>query len=242
MPMILLLRSLGEVGMRAYGVISGIVALLLGSAAAAAPSQPAYPQAAPLAQYRSANAAEEIALARSAAPASISGKAEILVMGPAGYASAVKGSNGFVCLVERSWGTDLDDPEFWNPKVRSPQCLNAAAARSVLPAYLERTRWVLAGLTRAQIAPRAKATATRLGPPAPGAMCFMMSKQGYLADAVGHAHPHLMFFLPRTPGGAWGAGQPGAPVAAAQGTIEPMTTFFVTVPRWSDGTSAVDMH
>jgi hypothetical protein len=51
-----------------------------------------------------------------------------------------------------------------------------------------------------------------------------------------------MFFLPRTPGGAWGAGQPGAPVAAAQGTIEPMTTFFVTVPRWSDGTSAVDMH
>src|SRR5665213_3229570 len=98
--------------MRTGWVVSGVLGLLLGSAGAAT-AAPAYPQPASLAQYRSASAADEIALARSAAPASIAGKAEILTLGPAGYAAAVKGSNGFVCLVERSWDLNLDDPEFW---------------------------------------------------------------------------------------------------------------------------------
>ena len=41
----------------------------------------AYPNMAPVEQYRSANQADEIALARSAAPASISDNAEILTLG-----------------------------------------------------------------------------------------------------------------------------------------------------------------
>ncbi len=83
-------------------------------------------------QYRSANAADEIALARSAAPAAISGDAEVLILGSHGYESAVKGKNGFVCIVERSWATDFDDAEFWNPKIRAPICFNAPSVRSVL--------------------------------------------------------------------------------------------------------------
>ena len=47
-----------------------------------------------------------------------------------GYETAVKGKNGFVCMVERSWAAGIDDPDFWNPKLRSPVCLNAPAARS----------------------------------------------------------------------------------------------------------------
>ncbi|HEV2530108.1 hypothetical protein, partial [Phenylobacterium sp.] len=156
----------------------------------------------------------------------------------AGYATAVKGANGFVCLVERSWGAGFDDPEFWNPKVRSPMCFNASAAATVLPAYLERTRQVLAGVSRARMQARAGAHAPR---PGAGAMCMMMSKQGYLADAVGHAHPHLMFYLARAKASAWGAGLPGSPVAADEGP-DGVTIFFVTVPRWSDGTSAMDMR
>jgi hypothetical protein len=38
----------------------------------------------------------------------------------------------------------LNDPDFWNPKFRAPICFNPAAARTVLPAYLERTKWALA--------------------------------------------------------------------------------------------------
>jgi hypothetical protein len=71
----------------------------------------------------------EIALARSAAPESISRDAEVLVLGRHGFDAAVKGKNGFGCIVERSWAS-APDPDFWNPKVRTPICFNAAAARS----------------------------------------------------------------------------------------------------------------
>src|SRR5215468_3572192 len=103
----------------------------------------AYPQMAPVEQYRIASREDEIALARSAAPPSISADAEVLVLGSRGYETAVKGKNGFVCFVERSWAAGFDDPEFWNPKLRKPNCFNATAARTELPQYLERTEWVL---------------------------------------------------------------------------------------------------
>jgi len=222
--------------MRIHGLFSAGLALLLGSAGAAV-AAPAYPKPPTFAPFHLAPA-EEIALARSAAPASISGKAEVLTLGPTGYTTAVKGSNGFVCIVERSWDLTADNPEFWNPKVRSPQCLNAVAARSVLPAYLERTRQVLAGTPMATMQATAKAHPPK---PAPGAFCFMMSKQGYLADAVGHAHPHVMFYRASGDEAAWGAGLPGSPVGS-DGGVDGVTTFFVSVPRWSDGTSAMDMH
>ena len=63
-----------------------------------------YPAMAPLDQYLMSDASSEIALARSAAPASISDGAEVMVLGPKGYTTAVKGTNGFLCIVERSWG------------------------------------------------------------------------------------------------------------------------------------------
>jgi hypothetical protein len=200
-----------------------------------------YPARAAIEQYSMPSASEEIALARSAAPKSISGDAEILTLGAHGYETAVKGKNGFACMVWRSWAADFDDHDFWNPKLRAPICLNPAAVRSVLPPYFERTQWVLAGLAKTEMSERVKAQIAAKSFPAPesGAMSFMMSKDGYLADGVGHWHPHLMFFVARTAGVAWGADVEGSPVFAGQSSPEPVTTFFVTVPRWSDGTSAV---
>ena len=115
--------------------MAALVSLLgeLGVAGADA-AKPTYPGMAPLEQYRVASAAEEIALSQSAAPASISGEASVLTLGDHGYETALKGKNGFVCLVERSWAAGFDDAEFWNPKLRAPICFNAAAARTVLPA------------------------------------------------------------------------------------------------------------
>src|ERR1700738_656017 len=109
-----------------------------------------YPSMAPLDQYLMERNAE-IALARSAAPESISRDAEILVLGRHGYETAVKGKNGFVCIVERSWTAPIDDPGFWNPKGRAPLCLNAAAARSYLPRTIRKTDLILAGRTKAQM-------------------------------------------------------------------------------------------
>ena len=147
-----------------------------------------YPDMAPVEQYMIPNQADEIALAKSAAPAAISDHAEILVLGRHGYETAVKGSNGFVCYVARSWDNDVGNAEFWNPKVRGPICANAVTARSVLPRYLfERTRWVLSGVSKAEIIARTKQeiAAKLIKEPEAGAMSFMLSKNGYLGDQAG---------------------------------------------------------
>jgi hypothetical protein len=204
-------------------------------------AKPAYPAMAPVGQYRVASASEEIALSRSAAPASISGDAGVLTLGDHGYETALKGKNGFVCLVERSWAAGFDDADFWNPKLRAPICFNSAAARAVLPAYLERTKWVIAGTSKPDMIDRTRAAlaANRIAPPDPGAMAFMMSKQQYLGDAAGQWHPHLMIFLAHTDGADWGANLHDSPVSSARGELEPFTTFYVPLPAWSDGTPAV---
>ena len=204
-----------------------------------------YPSMAPLDQYLMADRNAEVALARSAAPESISRDAEVLVLGRHGYETAVKGKNGFVCLVERSWTTPIDDPEFWNPKLRGPLCLNPAAARSYLPLTIKKTELVIAGRSKAQMFDAIEAAIDNKELPTQeiGAMCYMLSKQGYLNDHAGHWRPHLMFFLPLTDPVAWGADLPGAPVMALKNTRERLTVFLVPVAKWSDGTVAlVDEH
>ncbi len=195
---------------------------------------------APIEQYRIASRSEEIALSRSGAPASISSEADVLVLGDRGYEPAAKGKNGFVCLVQRSWFASFGDPEFWNAKIRSPICYNPAAVSTVLPVDLEKTQWVLAGLSEAEMRVRLKSVSKA---PAPGAMGFMMSKQQHLSDADGHWHPHLMIFEPHTPVAAWGANLPGSPVVGSEGGPDEATVFVVPVGKWSDGTPApMDVH
>jgi hypothetical protein len=196
------------------------------------------PTMAPIEQYRMASQSDEIVLARSAAPASISNDAEILTLASRGYETAAKGKNGFVCIVERAWANEYDSADFWNPKVRGPICFNAAAARSVLPAYLRRTEWALTGASKAEMLDRTNAAiaAKTITAPEVGAMCYMMSKNGYLSGADGHWHPHLMFFLPPTEAPAWGANLPGVPMLGGGSGVEPVTVFMTPVPNWSDGT------
>jgi hypothetical protein len=137
-------------------------------------------------------------------------------------------------VVERSWAVDFDDKDFWNPKVRSPNCFNAVAAKSVLAAYLERTSWVVAGTSPTDMAQKFKAASSGgAWTPGVGAMCYMMSKQGHLSDTDGHWHPHLMFFVANDPP-SWGANLKDSPVIAAKGSLS--TTFMIPVGRWSDGT------
>jgi hypothetical protein len=226
------------------GSVFGLVFLVCAVSSAEAENPGSlYPARAPLAQYLEATLSGEVTLARSAAPLSISGDAEVLTLSEHGYETAMKGKNGFVCLVERSWGAGFGDAEFWNPRIRSPICFNPAAARSVLRGYLERTEWVIAGTSKSDMIARMKlaVASNRFVTPEPGAMCYMMSRQGYLSDADGHWHPHLMFFVAHTDGAAWGANLEGSPIFAAQGDPEPVTTFLVPVIKWSDG-SPEAMH
>ena len=201
-----------------------------------------YPAMAPVDRYLMANRDIEIALARSAAPAAISRDAEVLVLGKDGYRTAIEGKNGFTCLVERSWMSPVDNPEFWNPKMRGPVCYNPQASRTILTYTIQRTRFVLRGQTKTQMADSMKAAldSNQLPMPEPGAMSYMMSKDGYLGDSVGHWHPHLMFHIANASRASWGANLPDSPVLLnddfPQGP-EPETIFLVPVDHWSDGTS-----
>jgi hypothetical protein len=184
----------------------------------------------------------EITLARSAAPEAISRDAEVWTLGRHGYEPAVKGTNGFVCIVERSWMSPFDAPEFWNPKLRGPICYNRPAARTVMPRTFKRTSLVLAGLSKAQIVDSTKAFDLS-GLPAleAGGMSYMLSQQQYLGDQAGHWHPHLMFYTAQTDSTFWGSDVPKSPIILgpqAQGAPDPFSIFMVPVAKWSDGTRA----
>ena len=201
-----------------------------------------YPHMAPVEEYLITDRNAEIALARSAAPESISKDATVLVLGRRGYETAVEGKNGFVCAVERGWMSPADAPEFWNPKLRGPICFNPQAARSVLPTTYKRTEMVLAGKTAAEIIEGNKALFDRGELPAlePGAMSYMLSKEAYLTDDGGHNLAHLMFYTPPLDGRAWGADLPKSPVMLIPQFkgVQPIDVFIVPVGKWSDGTPA----
>lgn len=223
----------------AHAVFSVAIAV-----AHAQPEKTPYPAMAPLDRYLIPDKDAEIALARSAAPPSIANEAEVMVLGPSGFTTAAPGTNGFVCMVERSWGAGTDDAEFWNPKVRAPICFNPAAARTFAQIFLMKTKLVLAGKSKTEIVAATAAAFDKKDLPAlePGAMCYMMSKQQYLNDRGMSWHPHLMFFVSGDAAKSWGADRPGSPIISANDPEERVTILMVWVGSWSDGSPAPPME
>jgi hypothetical protein len=196
-----------------------------------------YPTMAPISQYRM-DRDEEIALARTAAPEAISRDAEIMILGKKNFETAIEGKNGFICAVGRAFAGPLSNPEFWNPKNRSPICYNPAAARSLWPYAIKQTAMALAGASKAQItdAIRTAVAKKELGVPESGSMAYMMSKHAYLTDQGGHNLAHLMFELPRNT------------LVHDNSDLfvnwdpAPVIEFNVPVGQWSDGTLVTMKH
>jgi len=134
------------------------------------------------------------------------------VLGRHGYEIAVKGKNGFVCIVQRSWTAGIDDPDFWNPKLRAA---------------------VLAGRSKPQMFEGIKIAFDKKELPLleSSVMRYMMSKQSYLSDHDGHWHPHLMFCVPLKDSAAWGANLPGSPILGSKATEDGLTVFLVPVAK-----------
>jgi hypothetical protein len=224
-----------------------------GAPAAAQDTKDPYPKMAPVEQYLMDRDAE-IALARSAAPDAVSKDATVFVLTRHGYETAAKGTNGWACWVGRSWGAMFDHPEFWNPKVRAAECINAPAVRSVLPYNFKRTDLVLAGKSKAEIIAGLKAAIDKKELPTlePGTVSYMMSKGSYLTDQDGHNMPHMMFYSTADPA-AWGANLTNSPVMAAPywaispdaypelKSFPPIVVFLIGAGKWSDGTAPPSM-
>jgi hypothetical protein len=230
-----MIRTLG------VGVLSSIIAVCASGQKQTRDVQTPYMRPAPIDQYLMDRDAE-IALARSAAPASISRDAGILVLGRKGYETVVQSKNGFVCVVERSWMAQYDDPEFLNPDQRVPLCLNAPAVQTHLPLTIKATELAFSGMPKAQMFDAIKTAYDKkeLPLPAPGSMCYMMSKQQYFSRRVGNADPHLMFWFPEKDKMNWGGDFSDSPVDVTQDSPDPITTFVISVSKWSDGTAKAD--
>jgi hypothetical protein len=234
---------------KALLVTTGAVATVVG--ASSAESVDRHPRMAPVAAYLM-DKASEIQLAKSAAPAAISSHAEVLVLTPTGYRTAIEGTNGFLCWVVRSFGGAPDAPERWNPKIRAAECLNPPAARSVAPIVKLRTASMLAGRSDGATDDRIAAALRSHAIPAlqPGAVSYMMSKHSYLQDAGEHDMAHVMFFVPVANGTTWAANEPNSPFVggnywyftpgheAEVAKLPPMSVFITRVANWSDGTRA----
>jgi len=111
--------------------------------------------------------------------------------------------------------------------------------RTYLPITIKKTELVLAGQSKAQMFDSLKAAFDKkeLPPLEPGAMCYMLSKDGYLGDGNGHWRPHLMFFVPQTDAQTWGANLASSPILAAEVPQDRLTIFMIPVAKWSDGTA-----
>ena len=216
-----------------------LAATILPFVARAATSE-GLPTRGPIAPYLMPDRQTETVLARSAAPPSIAAKAEVLLLTSHGFETAVKGTNGFVCLVERSWASPFNDTEFWNPKERGPDCYNPPAARTEIPQLLQEAQWALAGLNRQQMEERTKAAFAdhTFRSPEPGAFGFMLSNKGYLNHAHGPWYPHLMFFIPRDQVASWGPDVENSPTQSVDRGPYLSTLIMVPVLTWSDGSPA----
>jgi hypothetical protein len=213
------------------------LALLL---AAVAPALQA--QARDFTPYLIADRASEIALARSAAPAAISGSASVFVLTDAGYVEAAKGTNGFTCLLIRSFiMPDADSATTWDPPLVAPHCFNAEATRTVLPNILYRTKQMFRGTPAAMIeAGVRRAYASHRWPTTTlGGMVYMLSPQQRLGTDHSSWKPHLMFlFPPRRAPASWGAvhAMDATAIDAGPAPFSPGTLILIPVSQWSDGT------
>ena len=136
----------------------------------------------------------QIELALSAAPIEVSSKAAVYVLGPKGYEKARDGTNGFSCLIERSFSGATQTSS-------APACFDAEGSRSIMLAYLRREELRAEGKSEAQIKDDiAKGYKDgRFKVPGPGFL-YMMSNENYVYNAEskksGFVPPHLMFYAP----------------------------------------------
>ena len=138
---------------------------------------------------------QQIALATAAAPASVSSHATVYVLGPRGYEKARDGTNGFSCLVFRSFVSPSETAV-------GPMCFDAEGSRTMLPVYLHSEEMRSSGKSEADI----KADAEngykdgRFKHPSKMGLLYMMSEENRLGPTPDHTTqhfpPHLMFYAP----------------------------------------------
>lgn len=223
--------------------ISLLLMLMTVSGAQAQTESPKYP---PLSEYMMARDAE-VALAKSAAPDNISGRATIKVLTTSGYTEAHQGDNGFVCMVMRGWAAPSFTPAqfrnlVYDPTVLAPICFNPAASRTAMPYYELRTKLGMEGKTPDQIAEGVKSAYAKGRLPRRDMVSFayMWSADQVLGPGAGHWHPHMMIFAPQYENAMLGGNEFGSPLP--QVSDDGGTPFAVVVVPVDDRLAVKAQH
>src|SRR5262249_30170816 len=161
----------------------------------------------------------EIALAKSAAPATLADPAVIKVLTKSGYVVAQEGDNGIVCMVMRGFSAPTYTPAqfrdlVYDPTVHAPICFTAAAARTVMPYYELRTKLAMEGKGPDQIADSLQSAYVRGELPRRDGVTFayMWSAHQQLGPGIGAWHPHMMVFAPYYENSMLGGNEFGGPL------------------------------
>lgn len=167
---------------------------------------------------------EEIALARSAAPPSVSDSASVYVFADSTYILAAQGSNGAACYVSRSWPASLE-----------PHCFDREGATTIMLIHMREVELLHRGLSPEQAA-REVGGAIMLGKlrlPSRPAMSYMMSaEQALISDTgqpAGRWRPHVMIYYPFL------AASPPTPDVRAgviTGAGTPTSSIMIVVPEF----------
>jgi hypothetical protein len=135
----------------------------------------------------------QIALALSAAPAEVSSKATVYILGPKGYEKVREGTNGFSCYVGRSFVKPTETTV-------EPTCFDAEGSGTTLVRRMRMEELRAEGKSEAEI----KADVAngykegRYKDPSKPGFLYMMSSENRLGASGGTASfpPHLMFYAP----------------------------------------------
>ena len=132
----------------------------------------------------------EIALALSACPPFVAGKAAVYVLDGSGYVKVRDGQNGFTAIVQHSL-----------PTSQEPRCMDAEGTRTHLPRLLKVAELPAQGKSREEIQ-RFVADAFAKGvfqPPARAGVDYMLSAENLVPNEKGMVvpfPPHVMFYAP----------------------------------------------
>lgn len=170
---------------------------------------------------------EEVRLAMSAGPLSVSQSADVYVFGAHGFELAIEGTNGFSCLVIR---------QAESPDVLAPHCLSPDATETVLPAKLAEGRLVAEGLTLESVQSRLSDDFESGALPIPSGQAYAyMLSSGQRLGAAGSWRPHFMLYMPYATNDDVGgvAGQPEFPFVGPE-VGHPHSTMVVVMTEFVD--------
>ncbi|HKF43915.1 MAG TPA: hypothetical protein VKG01_12495 [Thermoanaerobaculia bacterium] len=193
------------------------LAVLLAASFEAAVVKGQAPKYPPIDQYMMPRDVE-IALATSAAPASLADHATIKVLTKSGFVVAREGDNGAVCMVMRGFSAPTYTPAqfrdlVYDPTVHAPICFTAPAARTAMPYYELRTRLAMEGKSPDQIAESLQSAYVHGELPRRDSVTFayMWSSHQHLGPGIGAWRPHMMVFAPYYDNSMVGGNEFGSP-------------------------------